>query len=298
MARKKFFKVDLAPAIKRLEIISKGLVNTKVIGNYLSVFRGKGIEFEEYAPYSPEYDANTIDWKATARTGDLLVREYVEERDINVFFVVDASSNMLFGSKDKLKIEYAIELIAGLTYAALEAGDRVGFILTSNKVVKSILPDRGRKQFYIISKTLLNVDYYGGNFNLKAAVDYIINRIEETTVVIIVSDFANFKPEDEEILKLISKKFNTIGIMVRDIRDKELPQEALQIVVSDPEGKKNIIIESGLIKEAYEHAVMEHEKMVREKFLKTGCDFIAIETDKSYVQPITSLFRARALRWK
>ena len=143
MPAKKFFKVDLTPAVRRLEIISKGLVNTRVMGGYLSVFKGRGLEFAGYTPYDPDVDSRSIDWKATARTGDILMKEYIQERDINVFFVVDASSNMLFGSTDKLKIEYAIELIAGLSHAALEAGDRVGFALVSDKVVKKLIPDKG-----------------------------------------------------------------------------------------------------------------------------------------------------------
>ena len=296
--KKRFFKVDLAKAIKRLEIISKGLVNSKLIGGYLSVFKGRGLEFAGYDSYNPDVDSRAIDWKATARTGDLLMREYIEERDVNVFFVIDASSNMLFSSIDKLKIEYGIELVSGLSHAALETGDSVGFALVSDKVVKKLRPDKGKKQFYIISKLLLDVNDYGGTFNFKEAVNFILNYLQETSLVIIIRDFANFKPEYEEKLKLISKKFDTIGIMIRDPRDRILPRDVGQIVISDETGKKTLVVESELIKEAYESEVKIQEKKIRESFLKTGCDFIAIQTDKPYAGPIISLFRARALRWK
>ena len=298
MPAKKFFKVDLIPAIRRLEIISKGLVNTRIMGGYLSVFKGRGLEFAGYTPYDPDVDSRSIDWKATARTGDILMREYTQERDINVFFVVDASSNMLFGSTDKLKIEYAIELIAGLSHAALESGDRVGFALISDKVVKKLRPDKGKKQFYIISRSLLDVNAYGGTFNFKEASSFIKNFIQETTVVIIISDFANFKQEYEGELKLISKKFDVIGIMIKDPRDRSLPEDAGQVVISDSSGKKSMVIETKLIKEAYEKEVKEQEKKVKDMFLTSGADFIDIETDESYVKPIINLFRTRALRWK
>ena len=298
MPAKKFFKVDLTPAVRRLEIISKGLVNTKVMGGYLSVFKGRGLEFAGYTPYDPDVDSRSIDWKATARTGDILMREYTQERDINVFFVVDASSNMLFGSTDKLKIEYAIELIAGLSHAALESGDRVGFALVSDKVVKKLRPDKGKKQFYVISRSLLDVDAYGGTFNFKEAASFMTNFLQETTVAIIISDFANFKKEYEEELKLISKKFDVIGIMIKDPRDRRLPEDTGQVVISDSSGKKSMVIETKLIKEAYEKEVKEQEKKVKDMFFTSGADFIDIETDESYAEPIINLFRARALRWK
>lgn len=296
--KKRFFKVDLTPAIKRLEIVTKGLVNTSVVGNYLSVFKGRGLEFAGYAPYNPEFDASTIDWKATARTGDVLVREYVEERALNVFFIIDASSNMLFGSTDKLKIEYTVELVAGLTHAALEAGDQVGFALVSDKIVKKLRPEKGKKQFYIISRALLDVDLYGGNFNFKEAADFIINYLNESAILIIISDFANFKQDDEEKLKLVSKKFDTIGIMIKDPRDRTLPEDVGQVVIANNTGKKTIVFETNLVKEAYEKEEREREKKVKDLFLKNGADFIDIQTDKSYARPIINLFRARALRWK
>ncbi len=297
--KKKFFRVDLTPAVKRLEIVTKGLVNTSVIGSYLSVFKGHGIEFADYAPYTPDFDASTIDWKATKRTGgDPLIREYVEERALNIFFVVDASSNMLFGSKDKLKIEYAIELIAGITYAALESGDPVGYALVSDHVVKKRKPEKGKKQFYIVARELLDVNAYGGHFNFKEAADFVINYLRETTVIIIISDFANFKIEDEEKLKILAKKFDTIGIMIKDPRDRTMPKESTQVVISDVTGKKTMVVEPGLVKEAYEHHVREQELKIRNAFFRAGCDFIDIQTDRPYAQPIINLFRARALRWK
>ena len=106
---KKFFKVDIVPALKRLEILSKGLTSSSAIGAYRSVFKGKGLEFSGYRQYSLEDDASLIDWKASARTDQILIKEYVEERNVDVFFLVDCSSSMLFGSSNKLKAEYQLQ---------------------------------------------------------------------------------------------------------------------------------------------------------------------------------------------
>ncbi len=296
--KKRFFKVDLTPAINRLQIISKGLVNTKLIGNYLSVFKGRGLEFAEYTPYTPNYDSKLIDWKATARTGDLLMREYTEERDVNVFFLIDASDNMLFGSTEKLKIEYALEVIAGLSHAALESGDRVGFALASDKIVKKLAPNKGKKQFYILSKELLNAEDYGGSLNFKEAVNFVLNFLKESTVLIIVSDFANFKQEYESDLKLIAKRFDTIGIMIKDPRDRTLPEDSGQVTISNIKGTKTMVVESKLVKEAYEYDVKLEEKRIKDLFFRVGADFVDMQTDESYARPLINLFRARALRWK
>ena len=137
---KKFFKVDLVPALRRLEILSKGLTSSKIIGAYKSVFKGKGLEFSGYRGYTLEDDSNLIDWKASARTNEILIKEYSEERDVDVFFLVDCSPRMLFGSTEKLKAEYVIELTASLSHAILEAGDSAGLALYSDDVKADILP--------------------------------------------------------------------------------------------------------------------------------------------------------------
>ena len=103
---RKKLNVDIVPSIRKLEVVTKGLIKTKGIGSYKSVFRGKGLDFSEYRPYSNVDDAALIDWKASMRTNQLLMRQYEEERDLNVFFLLDFSSSMVFGSTPKLKNEY------------------------------------------------------------------------------------------------------------------------------------------------------------------------------------------------
>lgn len=295
---KKFFKVDLVPALRRLEILSKGLTSSKLVGTYRSVFKGKGLEFKDYRDYTLEDDANLIDWKASARTNEILIKQYTEERDVDVFFVVDSSSRMLFGSTHKLKAEYVIELTASLSHAILEAGDNVGLALYSDKEKADILPSRGKTQFYILSKLLLNPEFYNGNFDLKNAVKFIFNYLKKTAVVIIISDFLGWKDEWRESLELLTTKFDVICIMVRDPRDRILPEDVGEIVVQDPNTGKTLLVEPGLIKHAYEYDVREQENKIRKSFFKSNIDFTEISTDKSFVKPIINLFLKRALKWK
>ena len=111
----KSLNIDLLPVLRKIPFVKKGLLTSTTVGAYKSVFKGRGLEFAGYRPYSTTDDASLIDWKATARTGDVLVREYIEERNLNIIFLFDVSDSMLFGSTDKLKAEYAAELVASLS---------------------------------------------------------------------------------------------------------------------------------------------------------------------------------------
>jgi uncharacterized protein (DUF58 family) len=296
---RKFFKVDLVPALKRLEVLSKGLTSSRIIGAYKSVFKGKGLEFTGYRDYTIDDDAGLIDWKASARTNEILIREYAEEREIDIFFLIDCSSRTLFGSTDKLKAEYTIELTASLTHAILEAGDSVGLALYSDDVKADILPSRGKTQFYTISKLLLNPEYYQGNtFDLKKAVKFIFDYLKKTAVVIIISDFLTWKDEWENSLNLLTQKFDVICIMVRDPRDKTLPSDVGEVFIEDPNTGKTLLIEPGLIKQAYEHEVKEQEDKIKRSLLKASIDFADVSTNESFVKPIMNLFLKRALKWR
>jgi uncharacterized protein (DUF58 family) len=295
---KKFFKVELVPALKRLEILSKGLTNSRIIGAYKSVFKGKGLEFSDYREYNLDDDAELIDWKASARTNQILIKEYTEEREVDVFFLVDCSSRMLFGSTQKLKAEYNIELIASLAHSILEAGDSIGISLYSDKSRANLLPSRGKTQFYELSKILLDVEKYDGNFDLKSAVKFIFNYLKKTAVVIIVSDFINWKDDWEDSLNLLSQKFDVICIMVRDPRDRTLPNDVGEIVIQDPKSGKTLLIEPKLIKESYEREVKFQEEKIKKILFKSNIDFIEILTDQQFVKPIMNLFLKRVSKWR
>lgn len=156
-------KIGSGFSLKRLDLVVKGLVNTSFMGNYKSVFKGTGLEFADYRRYSPgSDDASRIDWKASKRANQILVKEFVEERNIDVIFMVDVSSQMLTGSTKRLKAEYIAEFVSTLARNVLVAGDSVGFVLFSNKIVKEDWPKQGMAQYYSITKSLSNVSNYGG----------------------------------------------------------------------------------------------------------------------------------------
>jgi len=296
---KRKLNVDLIPAIRKLNIINRRLTSGHIGGGYKSVFKGKGLDFDEYRVYNPgDDDASLIDWKATVRGGEILVKTYVEERDVNVFFLVDVSNSMIFGSTPKLKNEYAAEVVSSMSYSILEGGDSVGMILFAENIISKIYPGKGKEQFYFITRELLNPENYGGKFNFNSACKFLLSYLRQDSIVILISDFLGMKEDWVKDLNIISKKFDTIGVMIRDPRDRELPMEARQIVVEDPYSKKSIVIEPDLIKEAYEDHIKKQEKELKDNFFRIGSDFITLSTDKNFVNPIMNLFKQRSLKWR
>tara|TARA_Y100000034_G_C6892057_1_gene410595 strand:- start:552 stop:1442 length:891 start_codon:yes stop_codon:yes gene_type:complete len=295
---KRKLNVDIVPSIRKLEVVTKGLIKTKGIGSYRSVFRGKGLDFSEYRPYSNIDDASLIDWKASKRTNQLLIRQYEEERDLNVFFLFDCSSSMVFGSTPKLKNEYAVELVASLAYSILDAGDSVGLAMFSDKIVKKIYPGKGKGHFYALVKALTNPDNYGGSYDFNSAAQFVLNYLKETTVVIVVSDFVGLGEDAKENLKFMTNKYDTIGMAVKDPRDRELPKDVGQVVIEDPYSKQSLLIEPDLIKEVYEDEIRKQEGWIKDLFLKHRSDFLLLTTDKSFIKPVLTLFWERTLKWR
>lgn len=286
-------RVDLTPAIKQLEIVTKNLVTTSVVGHYKSVFKGKGIEFADYRAYTPDDDTSLIDWKASVRANELLVKEFVEERNINMFFLIDVSTSMIFGSTYKLKNEYAAEIVASLAHIGLDAGDKVGFALFNDKVIKKILPSNDKHQFYILSKTLVNPTFYGGKYDLGEALKFLIGYLKETSIVMIISDFIGLRGEWKKYLKIAGTKYDIIGIMVRDPRDRSLPADNANIFIADPFSNRQMLVNPILIKKKYEEYVKKEEETIKNIFLSYKCDFIELSTDKPFAPVIIDFFKKR-----
>ena len=295
---KRKLNIDIVPSIRKLQIITKGLIKTKGIGSYKSVFRGKGLDFSDYRTYDRNDDASLIDWKASKRSNELLIRQYEEERDLNIFFVIDCGSGMVFGSTEKLKNEYAAEIVISLAFTILDAGDSVGLIMFNDKIVKKVYPGKGKGQFYSVVRALSDPENYGGGFSFDNVTDFILNYLKQSTVVILVSDFVGMNENSLDKFRLISTKYDTIGIMVRDPRDKTLPTDVGQIVIEDPYSSKSLLIEPNLIKEVYEEEIKKQEKWIRDSFMRNKSDFLSLTTDKSFVKPLIGLFNERALKWK
>ncbi|MDD5086880.1 MAG: DUF58 domain-containing protein, partial [Candidatus Nanoarchaeia archaeon] len=285
--------LNLKPLIKRLEVYTKkGLVGV-LTGSYKSTFKGKGLDFEGYRTYDVNDDSNMIDWKASLRSQEILVKILTEERDVNILFFVDVSSSMSFASIDKLKNEYAAELVASMAFAATSAGDSVGLAMFSDGIVKFLPPNMGSKQYFTITKALSDPKLYDGKVDFIKSITQITSSLKRGTVLVIVSDFIGFQGEWKNYLESISKKFEVIGILVRDPRDYEMPEGVGQIVVSDPYSDKELIIDTDQIKERYEEEAKNQVKEIKRIFIESKSDFLELRTDKPFLYDLVNFFLRR-----
>lgn len=293
---KRELKIDTSASIKKLKILTSKTVNSQIVGNYRSVFKGHGLEFHDYRPYTPTDDASTIDWKASVRSKKPLVREFIQERNLNVFFLIDVSSSMVYSSIDKLKLEYTAELAATLSYIVLQAGDSIGFAMFNDKIRRYDYPKPGFNQHYKFTKVLVDPQNYGGNYDLVEALKFTMAFLKEFSIVIIISDFIGLKNDWKHYLKLVGKKFDLIGIMICDPIEIELPEYNGQVVFGDAFSEKQMLVNVQSVQESYKKYEESQQKMLNETFVQANADFVKLTTDKPFIRPITDLFLRRASR--
>ena len=287
------FEMNFGRAVSEFSAAMKRFPIKKTL--YRALFRGKGIEFDSYRKFdSNNEDYSMIDWKASLRANDLLARQYIEERDLDIYFVIDASSSMLFGSSTKLKAEYAGEMIAAMSYMIAQSGDNVGLIFFTDKIMNVLHPSRGRNQFGLVTKFLSDITLYGGNFDMRKAIEHILKTITASySVFVLVSDFIRTHKDCDRHLRLLGARFETMAIMIRDPLDESLPDTPHQIVIQDPYTGEQMLIDSTLAAKRYKAQVLKQKAVMRKLFKDTNIDLLELNTSIQFVLPIVSFLRER-----
>lgn len=279
--KKRKLNVDVPRAITEFEAAAREFELKDKI--YRIIFRGKGLEFDCYRDYYPDEDASSIDWKASKRANKLIAKQYIEERDLNIIFVIDVSENMLLGSSEKLKCEYAAELIAALSHLIINSNDRIGYILFDGNIKKFVPPKGGTNQFFEFVDVLSDPLTYGGFSRIDKALNFLLEYInQKIDAVFLISDFIKMGMDSEEDLFLISNKFETIAIMVKDLLDKTFPDVDREITIEDPVTKQQVLINPKKVKKIYERNALEQENIVKRIFRKSGIDLLELMTDKPF----------------
>ncbi|MFH1521333.1 MAG: DUF58 domain-containing protein [archaeon] len=262
---------------------------------YKVIFRGKGLEFDSYRNFSPDDDASFIDWKASLRANDLLAKKYIEERDLNIYFLVDVSNSMLFGSTNKLKAEFVAEFVVSLSHLIIGSGDNIGLVMFSDDVVKILRPAKGKNQFALFMKFLSDSSLYGGGFDLNKAIEHVLRMVNSPyTVFILVSDFIKTKKDSARELRLMGSKFETLAVMIRDPLDENLPETKYQFSVQDPYSHKQMILDPDIAAKMYRKNVIKQKGILKEMFKHSGIDLLELITDKGLVIPLSTFLKQRA----
>lgn len=232
---------ELARQIRFIEIFTNRAVNDILAGEYQSVFKGRGMEFDEVREYQPGDDVRTIDWNVTARSGHPFVKRYVEERERTVILVVDLSASGLFGSVAKRKSEAAAELCALIAFSAIKNNDKVGLLLFTDRIERFIPPRKGTSHVLRIIREVLGYQPTGQGTDIGQALEYLGRVIHKRGVIFLLSDF--LAPEFKKPLGLLSRRHDLIAISILDRRELAIPALGL-IELLDPESGATRLVDT------------------------------------------------------
>jgi uncharacterized protein (DUF58 family) len=287
---------ELARKIRILQITTRKVVNDVLAGEYTSVFKGRGMEFDEVREYMPGDDVRSIDWNVTARMDRPYVKRFVEERELTVFFLVDLSASGAFGSVRKLKNEIAAEFCALLSFSAVKNNDKVGLIVFTDRVELYVPPKKGTTHVLRLIRELLNFKPKAAKTDIAGTLDYFGKVAKKRAVVFLVSDFQS--EAFEKPMRIISKRHDLIAVPVTDPREVRLPNVGL-LELEDAETGEMVLVDtsSAAVRKKYERLGRERSERFRELFASMGVDQIEVMTDRDYVPRLVQFFRARERRY-
>lgn len=286
---------EIIQKIRRIQITTNRLVNESLAGEYHSVFKGRGMEFDEVREYQHGDDIRTIDWNVTSRTGHPFVKRYVEERELTVFLLVDSSASGSFGSDRKTKGEIAAEISALLAFSAIKNNDRVGAILFTDQVEKFIPARRGSTHVLRVIREILFYRPQRPGTSIATALEHLNLVVRKRAVVFLISDLLD--QGYENALKVANRRHDIVIIQIQDRRERELPDVGI-LEVRDAETGEIIQIDTSLprIRELYRERWGKDRETRSKLFKAHRIDNVELDTSQPYVFPLVRFFEERARR--
>jgi uncharacterized protein (DUF58 family) len=286
---------ELAAKIRYIEIYTSKAVNDVLAGEYESVFKGRGMEFDEVREYSPGDDIRSIDWNVTARMGHPYVKRFVEERELTIMFLVDLSASGTFGSIDKTKNEVAAELCALLSFSAIKNNDKVGLIVFTDAIEMFIPPKKGVSHVLRLIREILYFKPRRARTNMAEALDYLGKITHKRSVVFLISDFVceGF----EKPLRALGRRHDFIALSITDPREMTLPDVGL-VELEDAESGECILVDtaSASVRSRYEELGRGRLEALNSLFRSINVDHAEIVTGRDYVKDLVRFFRSRERR--
>ncbi|MCD6415429.1 MAG: DUF58 domain-containing protein [Planctomycetes bacterium] len=286
---------ELARKIRYLQIHTRKAVNDVLAGEYESVFKGRGMEFEEVREYQPGDEVRSIDWNVTARMGRPYVKRFVEERELTAIFLVDLSASGTFGTVRQTKNEVAAELCALLAFAAIKNNDKVGLIVFTDTVELFIPPKKGLSHVLRLIREILYFKPEQTRTNMAEGLNYLGRVTTKRCVVFLISDFQG--EGFEKPMRVLGKRHDLIAVTVTDPREKRIPNVGL-VELEDAETGEMVLVDTGSVKvrNEYERMGRERTQRLKETFRSMDVDQIEVSTGEDYVRGIERFFLARERR--
>ena len=286
---------EILKKIRRIELRTRRLVNSMFAGQYHSVFKGRGMNFEEVREYAPGDEIRSIDWNVTARMNAPYIKKYTEERELTVMLLVDVSASGMFGSVELSKRELAAEVASILAFSAINNNDKVGLILFTDRIELFIPPKKGRLHTLRLIREMLYFEPEGRGTDLAGALDYLNLVVSRRSVVFMISDF--LAPDFTKSLTVSSKRHDLVAMPVVDKGESELPNVGI-ITLEDAETGAQIDVNTG--SKAVRRALHEinNERLDDLEYLLRSrrVDIVRLSTTEDYLIPLRNFFELRERR--
>ncbi len=282
---------EILRKVRRIEITTRSVVQNVFAGEYKSVFKGRGMEFDEVREYLPGDDVRAIDWNVSARMNHLFVKRFVEERELTVMLVVDISGSAEFGTRGALKSDVEAEIAGLLAFAAQRNNDKIGLLMFSDRVEKFIPPRKGLRHALRIVRDIVYHAPEGRGTKIAAALDHLNRVMHRRAIVFLISDFRD--RGYEKILRATARRHDLVALWITDRRERELPKHGL-FQVEDPEtGEEALVRLTPKRVEAYRRLADAERRETERAFRANRVESVALSTEASYIEPLVAFFKKR-----
>jgi uncharacterized protein (DUF58 family) len=301
MADEKKSTKAMRSGMRELEIRTRRMVDDSMAGAYHSVFKGRGMDFDEVREYSPGDEVRTIDWNVTARAGRAFVKKFTEERELTIFLVVDISASGNFGSGELAKRDLAAEVASVLAFSAIRNSDKVGLILYTDRIERYLPPKKGRRHVLRVVRDILYHEPQGVGTDTVKTLDAVNNLLHRRAVVFLISDFETSGGDPEaartqlrRAVRQTNRRHDLIALHIEDPREKELPNVGI-IALEDAETGEIIELNTARasVRKRFNELSLERAQRLKSDLRAEGVDIVQLRTDTPYIPPLQRFFKSR-----
>ncbi len=289
---------EVLARVRVLEIRTRKLVAEALAGEYLSAFKGQGMEFSEVREYVPGDDIRAVDWNVTSRTGALHIKKFAEERELTVLFLLDVSRSFAFGSGEAFKRTTAAEVSAALAFSAIRNGDRVGAVLFTDRVETRLPARKGRRHGLRVLRDLLFHEPEGEGTDIAGALELLSRIRRRRATVFLLSDFLGDAPERwKRPLRVAARRHDVIAIRIADPREGDFPPVGL-VEMEDAETGALFLLDTSdrRTMDAFRARAQRDREEVERVLRESGVDLVDVGAPDAYEAPIRRFFRMRDRR--
>jgi uncharacterized protein (DUF58 family) len=295
---------EILKKVRQVEIRTNRLVNDSLAGEYHSVFKGRGMDFDEVREYVPGDEVRAIDWNVTARAGRPFIKKFTEERELTILLAVDVSASGNFGSGPQSKRQMAAELASVLAFSAIRNSDKVGLVLFTDQIEQYIPPKKGRQHVLRVIREILFFEPQSRGTDIVRALDFANQVTSRRAIMFLLSDFE--LPNQDQALadlrravRLASRRHDLVALHVHDLREAELPDVG-QLALEDAESGELIELDTtdDRVRSRFAELAQQRVNNLRRALAAEGVDALNLDTREPYEPALRSFFKNRERRMR